>query len=72
MNEVNVTFVEVEVEPKVIKTDWTIKYGAPLFGIHKSCWKRFGIDNIFQYWLWKRKMRKEWGKENQQKVKIIK
>jgi len=61
MDKINLTSTTVKVEPRVIKTRFKVVMGKPIFGIHKSCWKSFGINNIFQYWLWQRQMRKNWN-----------
>jgi len=58
MEEINLTLTTTKVEGKAIPTKYKVVMGKPVFGIHRSCWKEFGIKNRFQYWLWKREMRK--------------
>ena len=60
--EINIILEKKEVNSdiRILPTKWTLEQGIPIFGIYRGAWKQFGIKNIFQYWLWKRKMRKQW------------
>ena len=62
--EVNLkmTTVKVETEVRALRPNIKVVTGNPIFGIHKTCRKSLGINNIFQYWRWKRQMRINWTK----------
>jgi hypothetical protein len=55
--EVNIEMISVQVEPRTIKTKWTVKMGRPRFGMCRSARRHYGIKTDFGYWLWKLKMR---------------
>ena len=61
---IDLKLTTVKVEPEVRKTRVKLVNGTPVFGVHKSCRKSLGINNIFQYWIWKRRMRKKWNDED--------
>jgi len=56
------TLTTVKVETIVRPSRVKHVIGKPIFGVHKTCRKSLGINNLFQYWRWKRKMRKNWTK----------
>ena len=58
--DLKLTTVKVEPEVRKLRSNIKIVEGKPVFGIHKSCRKSLGINNMFQYWLWKRWMSKNW------------
>jgi len=63
MKEVNLEMQEVHVEPKVIKTEWTLKMGTPIFGMSKGARKFFGLNTNKKYQKWQKQMKKLWKKK---------
>ena len=57
--EINLEITTVKVEPRVMKSRVKLVMGRPIFGMHKSCRKQFGLSNPIKYWLWKKRMQKK-------------
>ena len=62
MPEINLTMTSVTVkgESRPLRPNIKVIKVPPIFGIHKTCRKSLGINNNFQYWIWKIRMRKYW------------
>lgn len=61
---INLKMKSVYVEPKVIKSRFTVKQGPPVIQIYKGCRGAFGLSNPIKYWWWQQKQKWNWKNKN--------
>lgn len=64
MKTLNLEMKEVHVEPRTIKTDFSIKMGTPIFAMCKSARKFYGLKKDKKYRKWQKEMKKLWKRKN--------